>query len=125
MDDYPVFDVFLTMLFFFLWVMWFAIVIHIVVDIFRNEDLNGVRKALWLLLVLVLPLLGVLLYVISQGSGMGRRNQATRMSAFGNHPAGSSAVASAGELERLAELHRSGALTEAEYTRAKHQALPM
>ncbi|WP_055565481.1 MULTISPECIES: SHOCT domain-containing protein [Streptomyces] len=125
MDDYPMFDVFLTMLAFFLWVMWFAIVIHIVVDIFRNDDLSGVRKALWLFLVLVLPLFGVLVYVISQGSGMGRRNTATRMSAFGNHPMGSSTAASAGELERLAELHRSGALTEAEYARAKHHALPM
>ncbi|MEU6826359.1 SHOCT domain-containing protein [Streptomyces atriruber] len=125
MDDYPVFDVFLTMLFFFLWVMWFAIEIHIIVDIFRNEDLNGVRKALWLLLVLVLPLFGVLIYVISQGAGMGRRNTATRMSAFGNRPMGSPTAASAGELERLAELHRSGALTEAEYARAKHHALPM
>ncbi|MFI7320550.1 SHOCT domain-containing protein [Streptomyces venezuelae] len=125
MDDYPMFDVFLTMLIFFLWVIWFAIVIHIVVDIFRNDGLNGVRKALWLLLVFVLPLVGVLLYVINQGSGMSNRNVATRMSAFGNDPMGSSAVASAGELERLAALHRSGALTEAEYARAKHHALPM
>ncbi|QEU97486.1 SHOCT domain-containing protein [Streptomyces kanamyceticus] len=113
------------MLFFFLWVMWFALVIQIVVDIFRNDDLNGWRKALWLLFILVLPFLGVLVYVISQGSGMSRRSSMGRMSGLRGRPVGAPSVTSADELERLAELHRTGALTGAEYAQAKHQVLPM
>ncbi|MFF0739692.1 SHOCT domain-containing protein [Streptomyces sp. NPDC004111] len=125
MDDYPMLDVFLSIVIFFCWVMWFAVVLHIVVDIFRNSDLNGGHKALWLLLVLFLPLVGVVLYLVRHGSGLSRRNAATRMSAFGGRPMGSPYATSTAELERLAELHRTGSLTEGEYARAKHRLLPM
>ncbi|WP_063803535.1 MULTISPECIES: PLDc N-terminal domain-containing protein [Streptomyces] len=127
MEDYPLLDVFWTMLMFFLWIMWFLIVFHIIVDIFRNEDLSGLAKAGWLLFVLVVPLLGVAIYLIVQGKGISRRTGRRGYqgaSDLGPYPvATSSSGGDVRDLERLAELHRAGALSQAEFEHAKHRFL--
>ena len=62
--DYPLLNVFLTMLYCFFWILWIFLVIRIIFDIFRSRDLSGWGKAGWLLLVIILPFLGVFIYLI-------------------------------------------------------------
>ncbi|MEU6841748.1 SHOCT domain-containing protein [Streptomyces sp. NPDC046716] len=131
MDDYPLLDLFLTMLFFFLWIMWLFLLFRVVMDIFRDDDLSGWAKAGWLIFCIVLPYLGVLVYVIARGRGMGRRDvkQAKDAeSAFKDYIRTTASEGNAGsggtnELARLAELHDSGALTDEEFTQAKTKLL--
>ena len=68
--DYPILDFFWTMLIFFLWIVWIFILISVLIDIFRSHDLSGGMKALWLIFVIFLPLLGVLIYLIARGGKM-------------------------------------------------------
>ncbi|MCQ4208062.1 MULTISPECIES: SHOCT domain-containing protein [Streptomyces] len=131
MDDYPLLDVFLTMLFLFLWVMWFFLLFRVITDVFRDNELSGWGKAGWMIFCILLPFLGVLAYVVVRGRGMGQRDvkQAQeaeaafkdyiRKTASGD-PEQSSSV---DELSRLAELHRSGALSDEEFDRAKTKLL--
>jgi len=72
--DYPFMDVFWSMLVFFLWVAWLIILFRIVGDVFRRHDTSGWVKAAWLVFVICLPFLGVLVYLIANGEGMGRRD---------------------------------------------------
>ncbi|WP_426244542.1 SHOCT domain-containing protein [Nocardioides sp. LHG3406-4] len=74
MDDYPLLGMFFTILWFFLFVAWISVVIGVLSDIFRSADISGAGKAGWTLLVVVLPLLGVLLYLISRGNSMQERD---------------------------------------------------
>src|SRR5215212_280446 len=71
--DYPLLDVFWTTLMIFLWVIWFWLLITVFADIFRRDDLSGWAKALWLVFVIVLPYLGVFVYLIAQGNHMAER----------------------------------------------------
>jgi hypothetical protein len=73
MTGYPLLDIFLSMLYFFGWLLWIMLMFLIIGDIFRSNDLNGWAKAGWLLVVIVLPLLGVLAYLIARGGEMGQR----------------------------------------------------
>ncbi|MGW2341309.1 SHOCT domain-containing protein [Streptomyces sp. NPDC001661] len=131
MDDYPLLDLFLTMLFFFLWVMWFFLLFRVVSDIFRDDDLSGWGKAGWMIFCLVLPFVGVFVYVIVRGSGMGRRDARRAQeaqAAFQDYirktaADGAEQPSRTDELSRLAELHRSGALTDEEFDRAKTKLL--
>ena len=72
--DYPFLDLMWTMLVFFLWIMWFFLLFKVIADIFRSHDMGGWSKALWLIFVLVVPFLGVFVYVITQNVGMTERN---------------------------------------------------
>ncbi|MFE6857026.1 SHOCT domain-containing protein, partial [Streptomyces sp. NPDC057674] len=74
MDDYPLLNLFWTMLWFFLWIMWLFLLFKVIGDIFRDHSLNGWAKAGWLILCIVLPYLGVLIYVIARGKSMGERD---------------------------------------------------
>ncbi|WP_420031445.1 SHOCT domain-containing protein [Streptomyces sp. cg28] len=137
MDDYPLLDLFLTMLFFFLWVMWLFLLFRVVMDIFRDGDLSGWGKAGWLIFCIVLPYIGVLVYVIARGRGMGQRDvkQARdaeaafkdyiRKTAAEDETTTGSGTASGGtgDLARLAELHDSGKLTDEEFAQAKTKLL--
>lgn len=130
--DYPVLGAFLTALWVFLWVLWVFLLFRIVVDIFRDDSMNGWVKAGWLLFVLVLPFLGVFVYVVVRGPGMGRRevqqakaqqydfDEYIRRTARGGNRAGG---ASADELAKLAEMKSAGQLSEAEFQRAKEKIL--
>ncbi|MFI8823607.1 SHOCT domain-containing protein [Streptomyces sp. NPDC053431] len=133
MDDYPALDLFWTMLWFFLWIMWLFLLFKVVTDIFRDHESSGWAKAGWLIFCIVLPYLGVLVYVIARGKGMTRRDvqqaQDTE-AAFQDYirkTAGTSAGAGKGgsvdELARLADLKDKGAITEEEFQRAKAKIL--
>ncbi|MGW8375261.1 SHOCT domain-containing protein [Streptomyces sp. ODS28] len=131
--DYPLLNVFLTMLWFFLWVMWLALVFRIVADIFRSHDLGGWAKAGWLLCVLLLPFLGVFVYLAVRGRKMSERaiqeaqehDKAFRtyVQEASAEAAAASANGSASQLAQLAELRRKGELNDQEYQQAKHKVL--
>jgi hypothetical protein len=71
--SYPFLDVFWTMIIFFVWVMWFALLFNVWGDIFRRDDLSGLGKTGWLIFTIVLPFLGVFIYLITQNDGMTQR----------------------------------------------------
>src|SRR6185503_476191 len=72
--DYPFMDVFWSMIIFFSWVIWIWIVITVLMDIFRRGDIGGWAKAAWVIFVVILPWLGVLIYLIAQHNGMRERS---------------------------------------------------
>jgi hypothetical protein len=72
--NYPFLDVFWTMCIFFVWVAWFMMLFRVIGDVFRRRDIGGGAKVLWLIFVIVLPFLGVFIYLIAQSQGMAERN---------------------------------------------------
>ncbi|MFE9855289.1 SHOCT domain-containing protein [Streptomyces sp. NPDC005780] len=135
MDDYPLLNLFWTMLWFFLWIMWLFLLFRVIMDIFRSDDLGGWAKAGWLVLTLVLPYLGVLIYVIARGKSMGLRDvkdakeRDAAFKAYVREAAGSSDANGAPksshveDLSKLADLKDKGAISEEEYQRAKTKLL--
>ncbi|TXS34236.1 SHOCT domain-containing protein [Streptomyces sp. OR43] len=135
MDDYPLLNLFWTMLWFFLWIMWLFLLFRVIMDIFRSDDLGGWAKAGWLVLALVLPYLGVLVYVIARGKSMGQRDvkdakeRDAAFKAYVREAAGSSDANGAPksshveDLSKLADLKDKGAISEEEYQRAKTKLL--
>ncbi|MFD8211077.1 SHOCT domain-containing protein [Streptomyces sp. NPDC059695] len=130
MDDYPLLNVFWTMMWFFLWIMWLFLLFKVITDIFRDHDLNGWAKAGWLIFCILLPFLGVFVYVIARGKGMSRRDvkQAKQSEAafqdYIRKAAGSQGGGSAtDELARLADLKAKGAITPEEFEKAKAKVL--
>lgn len=71
---YPLFDIFISTLYFAMFIFWMILVFHIIVDIFRSHDLSGAMKAFWVLFILILPLIGGLIYLITRGGGMHERD---------------------------------------------------
>ncbi|MFE5714770.1 SHOCT domain-containing protein [Streptomyces sp. NPDC056501] len=133
-DDYPLLELFWTMCWFFLWIMWLFLLFKIISDVFRDHELSGWAKAGWLILCLLLPFIGVLIYVLVRGTGMTERETARAKeaeTAFQDYirtsAAGSSGASGAGggadELARLADLKEKGALTEEEFRKAKAKLL--
>jgi hypothetical protein len=127
-SDYPFLDILGTMLIFFAWVIWFWLLIRVFVDVFRRHDLSGWGKAGWTLLVIVLPFLGVLIYLIANGQEMGQRDvdlaRATQ-SQFDEHirSVAGSGDGAASEIAKAKSLLESGAITQAEYESLKAKAL--
>jgi hypothetical protein len=125
--DYPVLGVFWSILVFFLWIMWFFLLFRVVADIFRSDDLGGWAKAAWLILVLLVPFLGVFVYVIARGDDMGRRDVAQAQAqdqAFQSYvrdTAGSGG--SVDQLAKLADLRDRGVINDAEFEQQKAKIL--
>jgi hypothetical protein len=110
----------------FLWISWFMLLIGIVADIFRRREISGIAKAMWLLLVIFLPVIGALLYLIVHGNTMGGRDASTDAyyaSASGAGAGSASSGGSAAEIAQAASLRDSGAITEAEFQALKTRAL--
>jgi hypothetical protein len=126
-DDYPFLSIFWTMLIFFFWIIWIWLLITVFADIFRRRDMGGGTKTLWIIFVIILPYLGVFIYLITQGHHMAERNvrEAEAYQAqFDEHVrtvAGSGGAA--GEIERAKKLLDSGAITQAEFDAIKQKAL--
>lgn len=71
--NYPLFDVFVSTLYIALFIFWIVVVFHVMIDLFRSDDLDGPLKALWVLLIFVLPLVGALVYLVVRGGSMHQR----------------------------------------------------
>ena len=123
--DYPFLNILWTMIIFFAWVAWIWIVITVLVDIFRRDDIGGWGKAGWVVFVIVVPFLGVLIYLIAQHDGMRERSmkQAQTQQAAMDQYVRDTAGGSASEIAKAKELLDSGAITQAEFEAIKQKAL--
>jgi hypothetical protein len=113
------------MFIFFLFIIWIWILITVFVDIFRRKDTSGFAKALWIIFVIVLPYLGVLIYLIVNHDGMADRNiaQMQKQQEASDAYIKSVAGGSAAEIEKAKGLLDSGAITQAEFDQIKAKAL--
>jgi hypothetical protein len=123
--DYPFLDILWTMIIFFSWVIWIWIVITVFADVFRRHDISGWGKAGWVVFVIVLPFLGVLVYLIAQHDGMRERSvkQAETQKQQFDQYVRDAAGGSAAEIAQAKELLDSGAITQAEFDALKAKAL--
>jgi len=127
MDNYPLLNLFLTMFWIFVWVLWFFLLFRVITDLFRDRELGGVAKAVWLVAVILLPYAGVLVYLIARGRGMSEReaqrmqSQQQAIDSYIRETAGRSSGAD--ELHKLAELKDRGDLSSEEFERAKSRLL--
>ena len=127
-SDFGTGQVFLSMLWFFLFFIWIWLLIVVFGDIFRSKDLSGWSKALWTIFVIVLPYLGVFVYLIARGHKMqehtlqAAKEQDAAMREYVQNVTSTSA-SSADEIAKLAELRSSGVISEAEFQQAKAKAL--
>ena len=125
--DYPFLNILWSMIIFFLWVAWIWILILILSDVFRRRDLSGWGKAGWTVFVIVLPFLGVLIYLIAESDGMAERRtqdeqgQRAQMDDYVRSVAGSGGAAA--EIDKAKQLLDSGAITQTEFEALKAKAL--
>ena len=126
--DYPFLNILWTMIIFFAWVIWIWMMIAILSDVFRRRDLSGWGKAAWTVFLIVLPFLGVLIYLISQHDGLAERNVKQAQVAQAEFDDYVKSVATNGggaaaEIEKAKQLLDSGAISPAEYDAIKAKAL--
>ncbi len=128
-SSYPILDAFLTMLYFFLFIIWIWLLIMVFMDVFRSHDMGGWAKALWVIFIIVLPFLGVFVYLIARGGSMHERaaaQAAEQQKAFDQYvkqAAGTPGESSADQLHKLADLKTQGVLTDAEFEAQKAKIL--
>jgi hypothetical protein len=124
--DYPFLDVLWTMIIFFAFIIWIWLLITVFSDIFRRKDIGGGMKAVWIVFVILLPYLGVLIYLIAEHQGMADRNAAQvqqikeQQDAYIKSVAGSSATDQIAQAKQLLD---SGAISQAEFDSIKAKAL--
>jgi Phospholipase_D-nuclease N-terminal/Short C-terminal domain len=123
--DYPFLDVLWTMILFFCWVAWIWIVITVFIDLFRRDDIGGWGKAAWVVFVIVLPFLGVLVYLIAQHDGMRQRSmrQAEAQKQQFDQYVREAAGGSAAEIAQAKQLLDAGTITQDEFDKIKAKAL--
>ena len=127
-NNYPLLEVIWTIIVFFSWVIWIWIVISVLSDLFRRHDVGGGGKALWVIGVILMPFIGVLIYLISQGQGMAERNiermrpSQQMMEQHIREVAGTGGGA-AGEIASAKALLESGDITQEEFEALKRKAL--
>jgi hypothetical protein len=125
-SSYPFLDVLWTMFIFFLWVIWFWLLFTVFVDVFRRHDISGGKKTLWLIFVIILPFLGVFIYIITQNDGMTQRNidranaQRAQLDDYVRETASGGAAA---EIANAKTLLDQGTITQAEFDAIKQKAL--
>ncbi len=128
-SSYPVLDAFLTMLYFFLFIIWIWLLIMVFVDVFRSHDMGGLAKALWVIFIIILPFLGVFVYLIARGGKMHERaakqaaEQQKAFDAYVKQAAGTSGDTTADQLSKLADLKSQGVITDAEFEAQKSKVL--
>jgi|ERR1700722_13911710 ABC-type multidrug transport system fused ATPase/permease subunit len=128
-SSYPVLDAFLTMLYFFLFFIWIWLLIMVFFDIFRSHDMGGLAKALWVIFIIILPFLGVFVYLIARGGSMHERRaqevqqQQKAFDSYVRQAAGTPGADTASQLTKLADLKSQGVLTDAEFEAQKAKIL--
>ena len=123
--DYPFIDVLWSMIIFFVWVIWIWIVITVLIDVFRRHDIGGFAKALWVIFVVILPWLGVLIYLIVEHDGMRERSlkQAQAQQEAFDDRVREASGGSADEIAKAKQLLDQGAITQDEFNALKAKAL--
>jgi hypothetical protein len=127
--DYPFMDILWTMIIFFFWVMWFWCLIIVLMDVFSRSDIGGWAKAGWTLFMIIIPLLGVLVYLIADGKGMaerraqGAQQAQTQIDDHIRSVAASGDGGATGQIERAKQLLDSGAIDATEFEQLKRKAL--
>jgi Short C-terminal domain/Phospholipase_D-nuclease N-terminal len=127
--NYPLLGVFWTMLEFFLFIIWIWLLIVVFADIFRSHDLGGFAKALWVIFIIILPFLGVFIYLIARGGKMQEhavkqaQDQDAAMRSYIQDVNASSGGGTADQLAKLNDLKNQGVLTDAEFEAQKAKLL--
>jgi hypothetical protein len=123
--DYPLLNVFWTMLWFFLFFLWIWTVVVVLTDVFRSHDMGGFAKAMWFLFIVFLPVLGVLTYLIVRGDKMQEHQAADarardeQMRDYVRSVSGNGGDSAAYELSKLADLRDRGVLSDDEFNQQK------
>ena len=116
----PLFDIFWTTLIIFCWVAWFMLLFRVFGDLFSRDDIGGGAKTLWVLFTLVLPFLGVFVYLVTQGRNMAdraRRELELQRGAHDDYIRTVAADAAAEQYGKARALRQSGAITSEEFDR--------
>jgi hypothetical protein len=125
--DYPAMGVFWSMFYFFIFFIWIMLLFRVFGDIFRSHDLGGLAKTLWVLFVILVPFLGVFIYVIARGKSMGERDMAqaqAQQEAFKSYVQETASTGgTAEELAKLADLKDRGVITQDEFDTQKAKTL--
>ena len=124
--SYPFLDVLWTLIIIFAWVIWFWLLITVFADIFRRHDIGGGTKALWVIFVIILPFLGVLIYLIAESKGMAERNQKQVQAAQQQTDEYIRNVAGSDPAEQIAkakQLLDAGTISSTEFDALKQKAL--
>jgi hypothetical protein len=124
--DYPLLEVFWSMLIFFSFIIWLWILFAVLADILRRHDASGWIKVVWIVFVVVLPFLGVFVYLIAEHDGMTERSIERQQVAQKQTDEYVRSVAQSGPAEQIAQAKQlldSGAITQPEFDRIKQQAL--
>jgi Short C-terminal domain/Phospholipase_D-nuclease N-terminal len=119
MSSYPLLDAFLTIAWFFALLLWIFLVVWIILDVFRNRDIRGWSKAGWILLVILLPVIGVLVYVGVHGDMLQDRREREILARDAAFRAGGTTTTF--ELAKLTDLHSRGVITDAEFEQRKEE----
>ena len=123
--DFPFLEFLWAMIVFFAWIAWIWIAITCFIDIFRRHDIGGWHKAAWVVFIIVIPFLGVLVYLIAQHDAMRERSieQAKSQQAAMDQYVRDTAGGSATEIAKAKELLDAGTITQAEFDAIKAKAL--
>ena len=125
--DYPLLSIFWTVLWIYLIFAWFMLLFSVIADIFRNHEMRGFSKAIWLVVVILIPFLGVLIYVLAHGDEMSQRRLAEAQAqdaaarAYVKDAAGTTSHAD--QISQLAALRDQGTISEAEFAAGKAKIL--
>ncbi len=128
-SSYPLLDIFWTMLEFFAFFVWIYLIFLIFADIFRSQDMGGLSKALWVIVIIILRLFGALIYLIARGGGMHERSaqqvkrQQDAFNSYVRETAGAGGTSNADEIAKLADLKAKGTITEEEFQAGKARIL--
>jgi hypothetical protein len=129
MDDFSFWDVFISIFWFMILFAWIMLLFRIMVDVFRDHSLSGWGKAGWIILIVLFPWIGVLIYLIARGSSMNERaikdaqDADAQMRAYVRDAAGTSGANVSAELKELAALRDAGTISPEEYEQAKAKVL--
>ena len=127
LGDYSFLDVLWWMIAFFAFVIWFWLLITVFGDIFRRHDTGGFSKTIWIIFIIVLPFLGVFIYLIANHDGMAERNMKSMQASQAQTDAYIKSVAGSGgaaeEIDKAKKLLDSGAISQAEFDAMKAKAL--
>ena len=126
--SYPLLGAFWTVFEIFLWILWIWVLIYVFVDIFRSRDLSGSAKAVWFLFVLLIPLIGVVVYLIVRGGEMHERTAQVLQAqdaAYDGYLAqnGTRSSSTADQLAKLADLHDRNVISDQEFNQEKAKVL--